>query len=326
MNTRINYLVSICVPVYKVEEYIERCSRSLFEQTYENIEFVFIDDCSPDNSIAILQQIVELYPKRKNQIRIIRHETNSGLGIARNTAVREAKGDFILHVDSDDYISTDAVERLVAKQKETNADIVKYPKKILYKSSTQIEDLSEYSSPRKLLEDIFIGKVAGNVCGGLIRTSLYHDNGIHVEGGVNQSEDFQVIPRLLFFAQKIAVVHNVFYFYDCTSEDSYSNNLSWKSYQQIDISLWLLNDFLVQRNEIYLCGQLWKGRLISLCRIKIRFCNTNNKKMYDFICSLIEQYKSNLTDKMPYKYRLLMSCKNYQLFKVLILFKNLTKI
>ncbi|MBQ1779984.1 MAG: glycosyltransferase family 2 protein, partial [Bacteroidales bacterium] len=118
------YQVSILVPIYEVEKYIERCARSLFEQTYDNLEYIFVDDCSPDKSMEILEQVMEDYPNRKKQVRIIRHEHNRGLAAARNTALDAATSPFITHVDSDDYLSLDAIHLLVNKQVETDADIV----------------------------------------------------------------------------------------------------------------------------------------------------------------------------------------------------------
>lgn len=108
--------VSICVPVYGVERYIERCARSVFEQTYDNIEYIFVDDCSPDHSIDILKNVIEEYPARKPNVRIVRHEHNRGLAAARNTAIDNAGGDFVLHIDSDDYIPSDYVSLLATKQ------------------------------------------------------------------------------------------------------------------------------------------------------------------------------------------------------------------
>ena len=67
-------LVSILVPIYNVSKYIEQCAVSLFEQTYDNIEYVFVDDCSPDDSIALLKKVMERYPKRKDQVKIVAHE------------------------------------------------------------------------------------------------------------------------------------------------------------------------------------------------------------------------------------------------------------
>ena len=81
--------VTICVPVYGVEKFIERCARSLFEQTYDALDYVFVDDCSKDRSIAVLQQVVEAYPQRKPFVGIVAHERNRGLAAARRTAVEQ---------------------------------------------------------------------------------------------------------------------------------------------------------------------------------------------------------------------------------------------
>ena len=90
--------VSVCIPVYGVEKYIERCARSLFEQTMtDGIEFIFVNDCTKDNSIEILEKVLEEYPHRKEQVKIIHHEKNRGLVAARNTGLEHATGDYIIH-------------------------------------------------------------------------------------------------------------------------------------------------------------------------------------------------------------------------------------
>ena len=97
--------VSILVPIYGVEHYIEQCARSLFEQSYSDIEYIFVNDCTPDSSMDILKQVLSIYPNRKSQVRIIEHEHNQGLGAARLTATKAATGEAVMHVDSDDYIT-----------------------------------------------------------------------------------------------------------------------------------------------------------------------------------------------------------------------------
>ena len=77
--------VSLLVPVYGVEKYIRQCSRTLFGQTYDDIEYVFVDDCSPDNSVAVIRQVLAEYPHREQQVRIVRHDHNRGLEATRKT-------------------------------------------------------------------------------------------------------------------------------------------------------------------------------------------------------------------------------------------------
>ena len=115
--------VSVLVPVYGVEKYIERCAVSLFEQTYENLEYIFVDDCSPDNSIEILENVLERYPHRKEQTTIIQLEENGGLGNARKVSFKKATGEYVTFVDSDDFVSERMIELLVSKAQETGADI-----------------------------------------------------------------------------------------------------------------------------------------------------------------------------------------------------------
>lgn len=116
--------VSVIIPVYGVEKYIERCARSLFEQTLDDIEYIFVDDCSQDRSIQILNQVLLKYPQRKNNVIICRHEKNLGLPVARQTGLKIASGEYIAHCDSDDWVDKNLYELLYNKALETSADVV----------------------------------------------------------------------------------------------------------------------------------------------------------------------------------------------------------
>lgn len=117
--------VSIGIPVYKVENYIERCARSLFEQTMkEDVEFIFVDDCSPDGSIEIVKRVLREYPQREDQVRIIRHERNLRLPSARNTFLDAASGEYLMAVDSDDFVDRTMVSDMYDFIVRSGADIV----------------------------------------------------------------------------------------------------------------------------------------------------------------------------------------------------------
>ena len=117
-----NSKVSIVVPVYGVEKYIERCARSLFTQTFGDIEYIFVNDCTKDSSMQVLEFVMKDYPARK--VRIINKEKNEGLPQARKTGVLASTGDFIMHIDSDDWVEHDIVEKLYARAMEEVADMV----------------------------------------------------------------------------------------------------------------------------------------------------------------------------------------------------------
>lgn len=216
------YQVSILVPIYGVEKYIERCARSLFEQTYENLEYIFVDDCTPDKSIEILERVMEDYPNRKEQVRIIRHEHNRGLAAARNTAIDAATSPFISHVDSDDYLSLDAIQLLVDKQAETGADIVlgnHY--QILPSGIMEIEEFLSNDKREMLLKALSPDSVLHNVTRRLIRLSLYNGHHIRATEGVNFMEDYQQTAMLFYFAKKFAIIDKPIYYYDRTNDSSY---------------------------------------------------------------------------------------------------------
>lgn len=117
--------VSVIIPVYKTEQYIERCARSLFEQTMtEGIEYIFIDDATPDNAIFVLEQIVSQYPLLHNQIRILHNAQNFGITLTRKRGLAESKGEYIAWVDSDDWVEPQWMESLYCATKEGTIDVV----------------------------------------------------------------------------------------------------------------------------------------------------------------------------------------------------------
>lgn len=220
------YQVSILVPIYEVEKYIERCARSLFEQTYDNLEYIFVDDCTPDKSIDILKQVMEDYPNRKNQVRIIKHERNRGLAAARNTALDAAQGSFLSHVDSDDYLDRDAIRLLVEKQEETGADIVSgnyyiiQPKRVKKAYEPEYRDQHEM-----LLKEISYLNTTHHIWRRLISSRLYRDHHVRVKEGVNFMEDWQQIAILVYYAKVVARIDGHIYYYDCTNSSSYVSDL-----------------------------------------------------------------------------------------------------
>lgn len=246
------YKVSICTPIYGVEKYIERCARSLFEQTYHNIEFVFVDDCSPDKSVEILKNVLSEYPARTTQVRIIKHERNRGLAGARNTGIESATGEFILWVDSDDSIDITTVDKLVAVQESINADIVCFDAKVKFRNCITYYRNDDYVDSKDLTLRMLSGDAPHQIWGHLIRKSLYLHNNIRAIEGINQAEDYQVMPRLAYYADKIGVLHEALYLYDRTTENSYSNNFSVRYCEQAWKALDYINSFFADKGDCYI--------------------------------------------------------------------------
>lgn len=251
--TDYNPLVSILVPIYGVEKYIKRCAITLFEQSYHNIEYIFVNDCTPDNSISLLQEVIAEYPNRINQIRIVNHVKNKGLAAARNTAVDTANGDFLLHVDSDDYISLELVERLVSEQLQSNADIVDCSAIFHKRISERVYKSPNYKTTKEWVYNLILKKCAPVIWGRLIRSSLYKDNDIKCMEGVNMGEDWQVTPRLYYYSKSCSSIDyiGVHYFIEHDGS-SYTQKFSLKNYDDINRCILFLESFFADKGNEYI--------------------------------------------------------------------------
>lgn len=119
-------LVSVVVPVFNVEDYVSDCLNSIHIQTYSNIEILIVDDCSTDNSLAI----VEMHMRQDGRIRLVRHKQNLGLSEARNTALAVARGDYVMFVDSDDMVDPELVSTCVEEMCTSGVDVLTFGYKI----------------------------------------------------------------------------------------------------------------------------------------------------------------------------------------------------
>lgn len=217
-------IVSVLVPVYGVERYIAECARSLFCQTWRNVEYVFVDDCSPDRSIEVLQQVIAEYPECESQVRIVRQDRNRGLGAARKRAVEESHGEYLIHVDSDDRITPDAIEKLVATAVATSADITDGAfREFSDTGSIGAAVLPPHTSKESYLKRMLLQNIVrNNIWGRLYRRSLYTANGINSIEGVDYGEDFGIVPRLMLHAKR-AYIDDVVYYYRNSNAASYTH-------------------------------------------------------------------------------------------------------
>lgn len=196
-----NIKVSVIIPVYGVEKFIVRCAKSLFEQTMtDGIEFIFVDDCTKDRSIEILYKILEEYPNRKSQVTILKHEYNKGLPQARKTGVAMAKGEFIAHCDSDDWVDKRAYQTLYDNAIKEDADIVCCN----YYNSDGTNYSAVSLKPTNML-------LAGPVWNKLVSRSLYQHDIIYPTA--NKAEDGALMAQLSFYARKVVYIEEVLYYY-----------------------------------------------------------------------------------------------------------------
>lgn len=210
-----NPLISVIVPIYKVELYLQECIDSIRNQTYRNLEIILVDDGSPDNC----PKLCDKFAKEDSRIKVI-HKINGGLSDARNSGLLQATGDYVLFIDSDDWWDDkNGVQQLVIQLTETpDADLIFFRKKTFLGNQKFL--------PPKINTDYVNGQNKINVLSyfikqgdfitsaytKLIRRSLLIDNNILFEKGL-LSEDFDWSLNLYIHAQKLYAINNAFYAY-----------------------------------------------------------------------------------------------------------------
>lgn len=207
--------VSVIIPVYKAESYIEKCARSLFEQTLGALEFIFVDDCSPDDSIAVVERVASEYPDRDGQIKILRHSSNCGVSRSRQDATDMATGEYVIHCDPDDWVDPQMYESLYEAAVEDDLDVVICDfvaesdrgssvcrqRPAAADSISVIDGVSGRSEPY----------LHGSLCNKLIRRECFA--GVSFPEGVNYCEDVAVLFRILSHERRIGYVEGAFYHY-----------------------------------------------------------------------------------------------------------------
>lgn len=164
--------VSVIVPIYNVEAYIERCLCSLFEQTLDNLEYIFINDCTPDSSMEILGKVLKLYPNREKQVTIISNPYNMGAAKSREAGIKSANGEYIIHCDSDDWVDTDMYKQMYETAKNENSKIV-----ICDWFETDGKTHKPIKQNLKAREDLLQGllnrSISGSLCNKMVSCELY---------------------------------------------------------------------------------------------------------------------------------------------------------
>lgn len=214
--------VSVIIPIYKVEEFIERCATSLFEQTLSDVEYIFVDDATPDRSILILQEILDRFPERKGYVHFLHHEINRGLPAARNTGLALASGDYIFHCDSDDYLEIDMLRTMVEEADKCEADFVYCDWWLSYKKNERLMSEPKCVSSEQALRMMLRGGMKYNVWNKLIRRDVYEKSKIRFPEGYGLGEDMTII-KLLASSKRVLYINKAFYHYVQFNSSSFTS-------------------------------------------------------------------------------------------------------
>lgn len=253
-------LVSLVVPVYNVGGYLDKCLESAVGQSYRNLEIVVVDDGSTDGS----QAICDSFAARDARVKVI-HKPNGGLSSARVAGMNAATGEFVFHLDGDDSLPSDAIEKLVAKQQEGNYDMVLGDFRRCLED--HVEDVvREWEEQRR----DYINRIVTDlgyphfVWGILIRKAIYDDNGIAPELGANVGEDLQVLPKLLHYSERVGKVDEVVYNYTVSNASSLTYGKSYGRLLQDVRSVDILREFLRESGYATGCEKLECARHFML--------------------------------------------------------------
>jgi len=207
-------LISIVVPVYNVEDELPRCIESLINQTYKNIEIILVNDGSIDGSPSICNS----YKEKDTRIRVI-HKQNGGLSDARNSGLKISKGEYILFVDSDDYIEIDSCRKFINNLSNRNVDIIVGEAKkinnneVSYFRHTNLVDGKEYSAEEYIKKAIVASEWYAPVWLNMYRREFLFDNSLYFKKGILH-EDMQILPHTFLNAENIIYMKYIFYNYD----------------------------------------------------------------------------------------------------------------
>lgn len=219
------YKVSILIPVYKASPFIEKCAESVFSQTFESIEYIFVDDCSPDDSIDKLKQILLHFPNRSTSVTILKNDKNSGISFSRQRAFDAATAAYFLAMDSDDWIEPNMIEVLYNKALEENADIVYSPYFEDKADGTQRIVKPVFSTDKiQLIYDAFIGFSA--YWNKLISRKILIDNNISTLENVSFSDDLVVLTKVIYFSNRFELVNKPLYHYVQYNTESITKKIS----------------------------------------------------------------------------------------------------
>lgn len=211
--------VSVIAPVYGVERHIGRAVESMMEQTLDDVEFIFVDDATPDRSIDVVREVVARYPGRTASVRIIAHEKNRGLPAARNTGLDAARGEYVFHWDSDDYAEPEMLAEMYAAAKRGGCDYVWADWLLTFAAGARRMKQPEAATPREALTAALNGSMRYNVWNKLVARELYVRSGVRFPEGRSMGEDMTMV-KLLVNARSVGYVPRAMYHYIRTNAEA----------------------------------------------------------------------------------------------------------
>ena len=222
--------VSVVVPLFNSEPYIERCLHSIINQRYHNIEVIVVDDASTDASAMLVKKFMNSNPC----VRLMQHNTNQGSMLARRDGYEAATGDFLMFVDADDTLPNNAVSRLIDIENATDADIVVGTIEKIYVDGRKefiVSEINDYATSKDIVEALITQKLKNSLCGKLYKAHLFSNNKLQNFERMTISEDGCLFYQLAKLANKVVTKNEITY---CYHENKHSSSHRIYGMKQIE--------------------------------------------------------------------------------------------
>ncbi|MPQ44208.1 glycosyltransferase family 2 protein [Clostridium tarantellae] len=265
--------ISVIVPVYNIEDYIDKCIKSIQNQDLHNIEIIIINDGSKDKSIKVIKELA----KEDNRIIII-DKKNEGVSVARNCGLKLAKGKYVLFVDGDDWLKENCLKTLYTIAERNNLDILNFDFIETYYNGRSTEINGTYFdniNKSEYIKKCLLNQVSAAVWGKLIRKNILEKNNLKFNENLSYGEDMLMSIKLAIFSNRISKINKKYYYY----------------YQRTDSTIHSLNKkvYDVSKAVEEIKKMLYKNNLMNEYKEEYEFFNY----IHNYFYRVITTYPSN---------------------------------
>ncbi|MBQ8038354.1 MAG: glycosyltransferase family 2 protein [Lachnospiraceae bacterium] len=288
-----NLFVSVIVPIYKVEEYLEECVRSILNQTYQNFELILVDDASPDNC----GKLCDAYAAENPKVKVI-HKENGGLSSARNAGVEIARGEYIAFIDSDDYVRECYLEELVKLAQQHSADLVccHFLKAEKFCKWNDSEDLTIYRG-EEVIDHRFVNDVVMTVAWNkLYHRKFFEEYGLRYPYGKIHEDNF-LTPQILYRTNCMVITGKSLYFYRVRDNSIVTSAFSEKRLDKLEAVEYNLK-FYREINKPNLYAKELEGYLRGLMSFYVLMHDTDYEKYRNRMSELRGKLKKTFLEHM----------------------------
>lgn len=320
-----SYKISVIVPVYNTEKYITKCLCSLLEQSFNDYEIIIVNDASPDNCTNIVNSLLLKYPHKKEIVTIYTHEYNRGIATTRNTGLEHAQGEYLIYIDSDDYVESDMLEKMYNKANIEKADIVVADYFDTFENKERYVYQRIPPSKEECIKWLLTGQLHGSNSNKLVRHKLYTDNKLRYCSDLDMYEDLIMSIELFYYSTKIKYVNKAFLHYVQYNSNSYTKKITQKSISDIVNACKVIERFLSEKHIINKHKETW---MYFLIKNKVKILLNTDKQQYKTYLDLFPETNNFILKcpLIPFYYKMGLWCSIHHFQLILNFLLSLKKI